>query len=252
MTPSRLPSLLAVAAVLTAAACGGSSGSGGSGGPGATSSKAADSPKPAPLTSPSTAAAAAKINLQAADLPGFKATPADDSSDDDAEEKKAEEELAKCVGATKVDADATYSSDDFSKGESLPSLTISSEVDFNTDAEVVKKDLAGFQSDKATSCLQKFVREALASATEGATLIAPTVTRLTPPATGTDATFGFHMATGVAAGGQKIPISFDILGLAKDRTEVTLLMVGAGTAVPEAQRDALFAKLAARAEANAL
>lgn len=247
MTSSRIPSLLAAASLLALAACGGSSS------PSATSSEAADSPKPVPLTSPAAAAAAAKINLQAADLPGFKATPSDDSGDDDdAEEKKAEEELAKCVGGPKVDADSTYSSDDFSKGQDLPSLTISSEVDFNTDADVVKRDLAGFQSAKAPACVQTFVQKALASGAEGATLITPTVTRLTPAAAGTDGTFGFRLATGVAAGGQKIPITFEILGLAKGRTEVTLLLVGAGTAVPEAQRDALFAKLAGRAAANAL
>jgi hypothetical protein len=245
MSPRRRTALLAAAALLALAGCGGSSS------PSATSTKAGASKAPSPLSSPATAAVATKINLQAADLPGYKATPSDPSSAKDAEEKKAEAGLAKCVGAPNVDAAADYSSDDFSKGDALPSVTISSQVSFN-DAETVAKDLAGFQSAKAPACLQKFVGQVLATATEGATLVPPTVTRLTPPSTGSDASFGFRMATGVEGGGQKIPITFDILGLAKGRTEVTLLLVGAGTGIPDAQRDALFATLAKRMDANAL
>jgi hypothetical protein len=243
MINPRMACPLAIAAVLTATA-----GCGGSSSPSA-SSTPPGVPKPAALSSPETSAAAAKINLVAADLPGFKASPADD--EEDAQEKQAEKELAKCVGAPNAESDSNFSSDDFTQGQGLPSLTVSSEVAFEADPAEVKQDSAAFKSAKAPACLQAYLRKAIAAGAQGATLNTPAITRLNPAAAG-DATYGFRMVTGVDTGGQKIPITFDLLGVAKGRTEVTLSFACVGAALPEAQRDALFAKLAARTEANAL
>jgi hypothetical protein len=245
MTLHRLSSL-AVVAVLGLTACGGSSTPSSS----AQKSPAATSPAPAPLTSPATTAAAAKINLTAADLPGFKASPADNSKD--SAETKAEKGFDRCVGASTADPAADVTSDDFNKGTGLPMLTISSDVSFVTDPAVVKSDLAAFKGAKASGCVSTFFAEAVGQAASGVKFATPTVTPLSPAAPGGDGTFGFRVTSSASAGGQSIPVTFDILAFGKGRTEVSLNVIAVGTTVPDAQRDALFAKLVQRAGTNAL
>lgn len=240
----RAVAVAATVVVLATAACGGDSPA-----PTAGSSPSA-APSPAPLTTPGTTTAASKINLTAADLPGYTASPPDETQD--AATEAAEDAFTRCVGASTAEPVADFSSDDFTKGEQLPAVNVSSEVAFVADPAQVKQDLQAFASDKANDCIATFVQQAIGEGEEGLTFTAPEVSRLTPTAQGVDGAFGFRVVLEAQAEGQTIPFTFDLLAYGKARTEVTLLVLGVGTSVPEAERDALFAKLVERGTANAL
>lgn len=250
MTSHRISTALTAAALaLATAACAGGEGNTPAA-PAPTSATPSASPSPAPLTKQEASAAATKINLVAADLPGYTASPPDET--EDAATKAAEDAFTACVGAATTEPFAEVSSDDFMKGEELPAVTISSQVAVVSDAAQVQKDLQAFQAEKANGCIATFVQQAVGEAGTGLTFSQPTVTRLTPSAQGVDGSFGFRVALAAEAQGQKIPFNFDLLAFGKDRTEVTLLVLGVGTSVPETERDALFAKLVERGTANAV
>lgn len=245
---SRRTASLALCLVLPLAACGGggddeTAQASGSPSPSATSA----SPSPSPSLDPKAAgaAAAAAINLKAADLPaGFTPTPADETA---ADEDASDAQLATCVGIPDTQPVTEVPSDDFTKGQDLPTLTYSSSVEVFADPTVVRTELAAFQGDELGPCLSKLFAKEIASGADGVTFSKPVVTRLTPAATGTDGAFGVKVTTTGKADGQSIPFTFEVLGYAKGRTEVTLTVLAAGTRTVDAERDALFATLVDRA-----
>jgi Ca2+/Na+ antiporter len=100
--------------------------------------------------------------------------------------------------------------------------------------------------------VKTFFQDIVTAQADGVEFEEPKVSRLTPTATGADGSFGFRVTTAVTAEGQSIPFTLDLLAFGKDRTTVGLSVFGVGTSVPEAERDALFAKLVERGTANAL
>jgi hypothetical protein len=196
-------------------------------------------------------AAAAKINLQTDDLPaGFTTSPAADG--ESAEDEAAEKELSACVGQPFAESLVSEVSDDFAKGAEGPVLEYASQVEFYADETVVAADLLVYQGDKIGECLSRqFTKEIKANA-EGVKFSPIVVTRLTPVAEGADGAFGLRFSTKGTSQGQSIPFTFDVLGFAKDRTEVSLTVAAFGAKPNDVERDALFAKLVERGVANAL
>ncbi len=261
MTLPRTSTALATAAlVLSTAACGGG---GGTAAPTSSSSAALSTsaappapssapPSAAAITEQSAEAAADKINLQAADLPGFQAVPSDDT--DSKELDKLEDEMAKCLGASTEDPLQEVVSDDFAKGSQLPALLASSSVAFVDDPERVRQDVAALKSDKGPDCLATFTKRIFTQAAGGAGVkfSDPAVEELTPAGAPGVETFGFTVTSKAQAQGQSVPFTLTLLGAGTQRTETSLFMLGVGTEVPADQRDALFAKLVERTSANAL
>lgn len=257
MTLPRTSTALANAAlVLSTAACGGG---GGTAAPASSSSAALNTSAapPAPssaaaITEQSAEAAAGKIKLQAADLPGFQAVPSDDT--DSKELDKLEDEMAKCLGASTEDPLQEVVSDDFAKGSQLPALLASSSVAFVDDPERVRQDVAALKSDKGPDCLATFTKRIFTQAAGGAGVkfSDPAVEELTPAGAPGVETFGFTVTSKAQAQGQSVPFTLTLLGAGTQRTETSLFMLGVGTEVPADQRDALFAKLVERTSANAL
>lgn len=203
------------------------------------------------MTSASGQAAAGKINLAAADLPGYAATPPDETvAESDAQEDAADA----CIGASTTEPVAKFASDDFAKGVDLPLVQFASEVSFSADATTTKSDLAAYSSDKAGNCLTTFAADVFKTIGKGSGIrfATPEVKKLTPTATGVDGAFGYSITATATAQGQKIPFTIEILGAGKSRTQLTLTAFAVGTSVPAEQRDALFATLQQRTSANAL
>lgn len=261
--PRPSTALAAAALVLSTAACGGGGGTAapaGSAAPGTSAAAPAPSgaapssaaPDAATITQQSAEAAAGKINLQAADLPGFTATPAEDTDREAVDEL--EDEMAECLGTSTEDPVQEVASDDFTKGAELPALFASSAVAFVDDPERVRQDVAALESDKAPDCIATFTRKVFAQTAggSGVKVARPEVEELSPPGAAGVETFGFTVTSELRAQGQSVPVTFSLLGAGTKRTESSLIMLGLGTDVPEEQRDALFAKLVERTSANAL
>ena len=254
MTTLRARTALVVFVVFTAtSACGGGDGGASTAAPStgaSTSSAPSPSPAPSPVTAASGQAAAEKINLRAADLPGYTATPATKEDKADAQEKASQA----CIGASTGEPVAEFSSDDFEKGAALPSVQFASKVSFRDDAATVRSDLAAFSSEKASGCLSTFAAQIFAGVnpTSGITFAAPEVTKMTPAAAGVDGAFGYSIKTIATAKGQKVPFVIEFLGASKGRTKLTLSVFAVGGPVPAAERDILFATLMQRTSANAL
>ncbi len=249
--PRRLSALLALflGGALTACAGGGSGTAAPSGSPSQSSSP---SPSPSPVdVTVAGPPAAAKINLQAADLPAdFKASPAAD--EDSAEDEAAGKELSACVGQPFAESLVSEVSDDFVKGEEFSVLEYASQVEFYADEAVVAADLMVSQGDKIGACLSRQFTKEIKANVEGVKLSPIVVTRLAPVAQGADGAFGLRFSTKAIGPKQSIPFTFDVLGFAKDRTEVSLTVSAFGAKPNDVERDALFAKLVERGLANAL
>lgn len=247
----RLSALLALSLAGALTACGG--GESGTASPsGSPSTSLSPSPSPSPVdVTAAGPSAAAKINLQAADLPaGFTTSPAAD--EDSAEDEAADKELNACLGQPVSESLASEVSDDFVKGEDFPTIEYASQVDFFADEAKVAADLMAYQGDKIGECLSRGLNKEIKANAEGVKFSPVVVTRLAPVAEGADGAFGLRFSTKATGPKQTIPFTVDILGFGKDRTEVSLTVLAFGAKPNEVERDALFAKLVERGLANAL
>jgi hypothetical protein len=114
---------------------------------------------PSPAVRPATAARLRKIVLQATDMPGWKASPPDDSSDAPDSEQT---ELVACVGAQNTDADqiADIESANFGLGDAQISSSASSYA-FQSDLD---NDLTVLESPKFVPCISRQLKRDLAGA----------------------------------------------------------------------------------------
>lgn len=227
---------LALIASLAVTGCGGSSGS---------------SKSSAPPSKAAAASAGAAINLAASDLPsGYKGAPHDDSADTKAQTAA----FIACTGASNVESDtiADLNSPDFSKGAQLNMKQVSSDVQIVKSASQARSDLRAYNGDKTKGCLSTFITKLLTKAAGGATFSAPTITKLTPHADGIEGAFGYQVNLSASAAGLTIPFEIAIEGLLVKHSEVSLTVLSIGGPFPTADRDALFAKLAARSVKSAV
>ena len=71
-----------------------------------------------------------------------------------------------------------------------------------------------------------------------------------PSEQGETSTFGHRVTTATRADGRQVPLSVDVVGVAGAQREVLVLLVGSGSEVPVADRDALLARLSDRVAAR--
>ena len=217
----------AVAAVLLLGACGG--GGGGSTG-GAKASPGGDN------------ALAAKIVLKKVDLlGGWDARP----HTTDPTQAASIRQLSACMGISDP-ADHTtalVNSDDFSKGQTT---SVSANVRFVQTVDQASTDLAGFQSDKATGCMQKalepVIKERLPSGFTPSNLA---VQQLVFP-TLKDGTAAHQGSFTIPLAGTNVPVYVDFIIFRAGRAEVTLQTTNAGSPFDTKLEQDLAKKMADR------
>jgi hypothetical protein len=215
-------------------ACGGSSN--GSISP-TTSPKAA-----APLTKMQATAVADRVNLAAADLPGYvvkRNVPT-------AKDKAADAASTTCIGGTPdseafIDANSSF----FSHS----GLQVSSEFEVEPSAEDVQHDLVVVRRARARQCIEASVRQELSGL--GAT--APTITfhPIAVSSAGTSGSFGLTVSASFTHSGQTARISETEVGLARGNVELSLDVADLTSShVPAALITRLRGVLVARADQN--
>lgn len=248
MTAPLLRTALAVAALLSCVAC-----TSDEGGAGPTSGSSPGSTAPiAPVSVPEAAAAAAKINLTATDLPAFTARPTEPSRAPG--RSTIDAELARCLGAS-TDEPAAYGSSDTFAGGPDGGLKITSAVTTLPDPAQVAKDVAAFSGPASIRCLSAYLTDVVKSGAgqAAAAFSPPGVTRVMLTSPGVDSVYGVRLTTdSTTASGQRIVFTIDLLGIAKGRTKTTMVAGGVGTGIPDDQRAALFGQLVERTVASGL
>ncbi|MFL6162532.1 MAG: hypothetical protein ACJ74U_09895 [Jatrophihabitantaceae bacterium] len=243
-------------ATMLLAACGGSSGnpdrpaatttsSGNSTSSSGNSASASSStPSPSPTATPATAAQLKKIVLQPADLPGWKATPAEPDSPSDASDQA---KLVACAGGKNTDADklADVSSDDFALGDA----TVSSSASSYKSQSDLDADIALLHSPKLSTCYQNLAKSAMATSLPAGTTIDSVSVKVSPgPGTGPANVAGAGVATVmVRANGQQVPVYVSFAYITGPLIEAEVDTENVGTPVPPATVQALVTKVAERA-----
>jgi hypothetical protein len=249
-------STLAVSAVLLA-------GCGGSGHTTAKPNTASAATKATPATSvpavPVARAEEAKarafavaVNLRAGDLPGFHRSSAHEHAS--AAEKRLEPELAKCVGAAGGKREATeMSSKTYERGESIITQSVSSQVTVAHTTALAARELAAIRGGHLRSCLAHYLSQLLASTNLHGAKVGPVSTKQgSPPAPGTDGSFGLRFIETVTLHGLHIPFYVDILGFVKGRAEVSLFTFAVLRELPAALEEQLFSLLLERAKTHSV
>jgi hypothetical protein len=190
---------------------------------------------------------AEKVNLTAADVPGFTGK----TSKTTASDERQSEMLAKCSGGIDPRRDVVdVPSLDFSlagTGEE----EVSSDVSVLPSAQLVRADLQSVKSTRGRRCLtQGTARLLSAMKGPGVKYGTITLTTLKRSAPGSDGSFAYRFRVNATAGGVKVPFFVDTFGFASGPAEVGLTTLGIGQPFPAAAEQRLFALLAGRASFN--
>lgn len=235
----RVAAVLAGLALLTA--CGG-----GSAPAAPAAGSAAASPTPSPSPSVDEQALAAKINLRAADLPGYKPAAKGErgaarSADNRVECYAAGERATVATGAFNFSSEIF----DDDTGDDLETV-----VTFVSDVAAVARDTAALRSARGQTCLPDLA-VTLAEHGGGKLVSKPAVTPLKVEAPGLPQAFGYRVRLRYRDKGGTYTLVQDLVVLARGRTEVELTgFTSAG--VSSTQLDRLVAVLAKRMAANAV
>ena len=254
MTPPRLAlPLLACAVALTCVAC-----SEGPVGRSATpdrfesddgeGSRPSPSPSPsatsAPLTDEEAKTAATEIRLVPSDLPG--SSPSAASPDGRAAVTAAWDEYRACTGAD-GERLADVVSDGLSRAADGGTQLAFGVTSVLADEASVERDVEAFRGEDAAACAGELATRTVTSlAGAGAELSEPEVREVTADVPGAEG-YGHRVDLVATAGQQAVPISVDVVGFGRSRTEVLVLLVGVQQEVQEDERDALLAGVADRA-----
>jgi hypothetical protein len=184
-----------------------------------------------------------RINLTAADLPGWTSGPAQDTTDATAGE---EQQLEACAGApdpsTSVEADVP--SADFSDTTN----DVSSDVTVMKTVSLAQRDLAALIGPKALGCFRSLLPEvARASAPAGSQLNIVSFNALPVTPYG-DGSFGYRAVLNLTTSGASVTATIDEIGFLKGRLEVSGVFTGVGTPFPSGTESRLMAALAGRAD----
>lgn len=196
-------------------------------------------------------AAAAAINLTAADVPGFTSSPPSPKTTKD---RLASTALAACYGgvdpATNV---ADLHSDDFSRGGGLALQRIATSVSFVRTLAEAHQDLAAASGPSASGCLRNYLDQAVtAGAGTTITLVSSAISALPTKAPGTDGAFGYRLTVHATSSGLSFAFYLDLLACLKGRTEVSLMTLGINSPFPPADRDRLWQAVVSRAASKAV
>jgi hypothetical protein len=236
---------VAAGALVLLAGCAGSSGSsnakGASDPVGVSSSKPAASPSP--TVTPATKAQLRKLVLQATDLPGWKASPSD-NSDNSPDQDQAE--FVACMGAKNTDPDqvATVDSDNYDLGNAEFSSSASSyksQSDLDTDAAMLK-------SPKYVPCMTKQLQKVLATSMPDGAKLGTVSVKITPgPGTGPANVAGSGSATVPVSGpAGQLTVYLDFVYLTGPLIEAEVDAENIGAPVPAAVLQSVVEKLATR------
>jgi hypothetical protein len=192
------------------------------------------------------------LNLQPADVAGFKATPA--SAHESAQELALTRQLEACAGAAGQQYKlAEAKSDEFKRQVNGLPQEVSSSVSVEKAAAYAAQDLKAIRSPRGQQCIVKFVNAALkGKKLAGAHVGAASITEGTPPAAGTDGAFGIRFDLPIGVQGFTVHAYFDFLGFIHGPEEVTLQSIGVNEAFPAATQEHLFSVLVKRATSHPL
>jgi hypothetical protein len=225
---------LAIAGVAAIAGCGGAS------------SKSSTRPEP-PITKAQATAFANQVNLQPADMQGWRASLNSAISSQDAQ-------LAKCAGTSAPsEAVADVSSNSFDRGSALSTQGAASSVKVVQNKSTVTSDLATTKSAKAQSCIKALLPRVIQQiAGNQVKFGAPQIETLSPSVAGADGSYGYRITFAAEALGQQFPFVIDVLGAAVGRAELSLDDFGIGNPLPPADEQRLLSMLVSRSNAHRL
>ena len=191
--------------------------------------------------------AAGAINLTSTDMPGFMSTPPAAGT------SKVDQELASCAGTSGPSSNIVdVKSPTFSRGTGLQTEGAASAVTVKRSPAIVRRDLAALQSTTARDCLAKFIPAAVGQSATSLRFGPPRIESLTPSGPGADGTFGYRIGLTATVAGQRFKVSFNFLGAAVGRIELTFNDFWIGKPFDLATEQRLFALLVTRARAHRL
>jgi hypothetical protein len=198
------------------------------------------------------------VNLTAADVPGFTASPKQHG--ESASERRLEQELRRCTGAAgsealgSRDAVAEASSPDFELKSGVFDFSVSSGVSVAQSSAQAAGSLSAVRSARVRACVTRYLGQLLKEqhTTGGAKVTGVSIVSGTPPAPGTTGGFGWRITAKLAYRG--IPLSFylDVLGFVDGPAQVTLTSSGALRPFPARAEEQLFSELLSRAKSQSL
>ncbi len=195
-----------------------------------------------PQTSGSSSApggAASRINLKAADLPGYQTGSPSQSS-------RADEQFARCVGGTPPTSyRSKASSPTFSRGD----VTFHSEVSVLPTAAALERDYRAWTGPDYRRCLKTLFAEG--AGMRNAQMKVSTA-RVPLRCTGLDACFWYRHEAVISGPNGSMTMSFDMVGLGERSTSVGLSAVSLGGKVPGREVARLIGTLAERTRRHAV
>lgn len=216
-----------------------------------------------PPTKAQAIAFARAVNLTAADVPGFKATPRHEREHETPTEKRLERELTHCTGES-LSAPANLveeSSKDFKLEHEILHFGVSSEVSVAQTPALAARELKAIRGGHVRECLSHYLdllfkyqvlKEQASPANIDPNSISLSISHGTPPAPGATGSFGWRITATVAVHDIKLPVYIDILGFVDGPAEVSLSSSGILRPFPAATQEHLYLLLLKRAEAQSL
>lgn len=200
-----------------------------------------------PWTSSHSRAFAAAVNLTAADVPGFSASPDRNTAAD----RRNVAQLASCAGA--VDPArriVDVHSDDFSRGAGLQEQQVGSSVDVLPSATLARQDFMKFTAAGARMCIAAYTARALARAQTSASVKFgnPSTLTLAPPPGTSANSFGYRFVIPIAAAGATIKVYVDLLFHRAGPAEIAFNDFAIGRPFPARDQQRLFSLLVTRAD----
>lgn len=193
---------------------------------------------------------AVAVNLRASDLPGFHTST--EHQHPLAAEKRLEPELLKCVGSAGAKG-TEMSSKTYERGASVITQSVNSQVTVARTAAAASTELAVIRGRHLQGCLSNYFNQLLSSQKLNGAKVGPvSIKQGSPPAPGTDGSFGLRFVETLTLRNLRIPFYVDILGFVKGRAEVSLFTFGVPRQFPAALEERLFSLLLERAKAHSV
>jgi hypothetical protein len=204
-----------------------------------------------PLSRREERAFARRVNITAADVPGFAPTPLDRHPSSPSE-SRIEGQLSQCLGGPGEARPGTqangYPSQRFER-RALGLESVTSEVSFASSPALARAELARLRSPRLRGCIVRYVQRLLAQQGTHAQFAPVTVAHGVPPAPGTSGGFGLRIATRLSVGSVHVNLYVDVLGFVYGSASVTLTSTGVLTPASATLQQRLYTQLLARATA---
>ncbi len=193
------------------------------------------------------------VNLSAADLPGFTVSHTN-GKHSTAKEKQAERQLKHCLGEPKAHKGLVeLGSKSFERETASSDVSVSSEVTVLRTPALAARGLALIRRPRTRKCAAHFFNLLISGLeSTGAKIGKVKLSTSTPPAPGTQGSFGWRLSATVTAAKSSAHIAFyvDILGFVDGRAAVTLLSSSVPQPLPPDEELKLFSLLVERAKTH--